>query len=516
MKRRLRHIVSIIASAGILLCAGSLLRGQVHEPLLDTSDTSDASDMSDMSDMSDTSFVQPGEIRERYILNDGLRNIPRAELNTDTLLHRRWTGEWWFGGFGGTSHALHIGSVQAFVPPGGSITQPVRVAAQGFTTGFHAGLIAEWQPHTIASTDVGQWLNVQPYQHWGAQVRLMFGDVVNGLFSAQYQEYMQRLAGYTDVVVQPQVLYATLAPSVRYALTEPTIMGNGLYVFGGIECSLLMGSEMRVRHDIRSVRTLNQPAPEAFEPLQRLSEAAVVRVGVHGGLGWDIFQREMLFGNTYADGVSARLKWTPYFMLQAGTAFASSWNALTARLGIALTVAQNQTASDTLRWKPAYMPKAMLKATTLPSALAVAAISEAFLPVQGVENRPVENRPSSLPIRADIVQPVFVASAFVVQRSWTLEYESLRSTAPTNAMHMVLNEIIAALNADGDAIVHVAVLATGLSFAQRTKLIEARWQAVVEYVEQQGIPRTRLANVSETSENAPSGNTLLLTLLRRP
>jgi hypothetical protein len=83
-------------------------------------------------------------------------------------------------------------------------------------------------------------------------------------------------------------------------------------------------------------------------------------------------------------------------------------------------------------------------------------------------------------------------------------------------MHAVLNEIIAALNTDGNAIVHVAVLATGLGSAQRTKLIEARWQSVVDYVEQQGIPRTRLANTSETSENAPSGNTLLLTLLRRP
>jgi len=472
-----------------MLCAASLLRGQVHAPSLDTLS------------------VQPGEIRERFILSDVLREQP----NADTLLHRRWTGEWWFGGFGGTSHALHVGSVQVFVPPGGSITQPVRVAAQGFTTGFHAGVIAEWQPHALASTAIGEWLNAQPHQHWGAQVRLMFGDAVSGSFAAQHQEYVQPLAGYTDFVVRPRLFYATFAPSVRYALTEPTMMGNGLYVFGGVECSVLLHSELRVQHDIRSMSAAsvpNQPVPEAFEPAQRFGEAAAVRVGVHGGLGWDIFQREVLFGNTYTDGVSARMKWTPYFMLQAATGLAPSWNALTARLGIALTVAQNQTAADTLRWKPESAPKTMV----LPFvASAVSVVSEALLPV-----RSVESRPSSLPVRADIVQPAFVAPAFVVQRSWTLDYESLRSTAPTNAMYAVLNEIVAALNTDGDAIVHVAVLATGLGSAQRTKLIEARWQSVVDYVEQQGIPRTRLANTSETSESAPSGNTLLLTLLRRP
>jgi outer membrane protein OmpA-like peptidoglycan-associated protein len=252
-------------------------------------------------------------------------NITSIEVSEqkDTLIIKRQHGNWWFGAFGGYNYNVYYGDLNISRDLF-SENNPFYTAIDfngGFGSGFHFGGIAEWLP---------------PGENLGYLLKISFLDIrdndtenifTNDTFNTVYSH-------------QNSLNYLTISPSVRY-----NFLFEGLHLFGGLDIEINYNSEAYNQKEFYNPEFIEEKSIINFKDIN-------TRVGLHAGLGYDIFMID--YNNR------SRIRFSPYVSLHYGTTVISdnnsNWNTLLTRIGVAVKIGPDNFITDTIPFDPTYSP----------------------------------------------------------------------------------------------------------------------------------------------------------------
>lgn len=274
---------------------------------------------------------------------DGVITERQVMSNLDTLVIKRWNGDFWFGPTAGMSMNGHFGDL--FLPRGSYRLVPADTVYIGSGTGAGRffGARIEWAP---VGSDIALSAN------------LVYD---NRSSSVETQSPQGPILNYTsDLTLE----YLVFSPEIDYKLSAIP----GLRLTGGFDAELNLAAEaafIPVRRDSGSITTEVRRVQIETEPF---------RIGVNAGVSYDIFLFEA--------NQRTRFHFSPFVTGHFGTNvtndFGSDWNMAVLRAGARLKIGPNATETEILPFDPTYKGKIV----------AIASLDKEFR-VEPIELRPV-------------------------------------------------------------------------------------------------------------------------------
>lgn len=387
----------------------------------------------------------------------------------DTLSIYRENGDWRFGGGSGFSTNLYFGDLFQPRSPSAPVDSlnPLINFPTGFGLGAYFSLNGEWVP---------------PEKYWGAGLRV-------NLFDYRYQVTETeplRDSLKTSFMTETDLYYVSVSPTARYNLPIP-----GLHLIGGLDFDFLLSSSTKQWKEFEHSAEIDHKKNITEKPIP-------YRLGVNLGAGYDIFLVDV--------NNNSRLFLKPFITIHAGSDVAGYYgsrrHAMFGRAGVTLTWSRDRVDIDTLPFDPSYVPPPIYLADARIEGGAGYPGFDFDRDVIAADLRYVERRkvfaasdfPAPLdPNMPDLPIPPKPRIQIVENQPETFSFRTNTSFALSSSMKDHLDAVAEYLKANPGAIVRIVGHSDNLgSLAENQQRSEQRAQAVVNYLQQQGIPYGKL------------------------
>lgn len=393
----------------------------------------------------------------------------------DTLVLKRYLGEWWIGARAGVAGTLFFGTVNSTRLPNENdnpFNSPISFKG-GLGVGSYLGIMGEYLPQN---------------EDYGIVVDIGLLNGINGDVKTNELDTMFN----TKYDFEGSITYLSISPGMRYNFGI-----EGLHAFGMLNFMLPIGSEFKQRREFENPSYIEQ-----FVKIQNYP--ASFRVGLQLGVGYDIFNAD--FRNKY------RLRLEPFTSIAFGTPFltqmSSSWNGIVVRAGLSIKIGPDIIEYDTLKFDPTYVAP-RLAAIQTRSAKSISFDFKLKRPIIASANLNMVSNPKilgevsqSLVLKETEKPLVSVTQPQTPERNIEIEtdklarfsFASANSAQLTQELQDYLEATIDYLTKNPKAKLQITGYSdnTGSTIDQNTERSRLRAEAVRRYLINRNIPASRL------------------------